>query len=1263
MKHFGFKYNWIIHFSIVFSLFVFNKHLISQQFSEVMFTSLEANSEFVEIFNNSENPIDLQGYKIKYHSSKADEIYAVDSNYILEPNQYAVIFEADYDFANGIYSNILPNKTLKFILDDNAFGSSGMSNSSDRAIYLMNKDDDTLEVYTYSANNQKGYSDERFSFKENLWKNSKILNGTPGKRNSIAPNEYDLEISDFYVSSNYVILGKSLQAKIEIKNLGIEIAENFLLEITINNTSIFSQNFLSLLANDSMNIEVSLADFQRGKNIIRANIVFTEDEFVDNNYAEIIVQGISINEEAGDIIINEFIPAPTSPEPEWIEIFNKSEKEINLRNYKIADASDTLTVITENLIMYPNQYFVLADDSSFFDVYSKSKNIHVTNLPTLNNSGDKIIILDSLFRTIDSLEYSKSWNGRNGKSFERIDPFGISNDISNWISTVLSTPGKINSVTQKEYDVRIDTVFTDCVNPIVETQCSFITVVENVGKQQMEFSVTLFDDADADSLRDNLIEETQNYILQPGEEKTIEFSSKIKVENDFQNYIVIINATDDDTTNNIFFYELKPSYEREAIVINEIMYLPTNYEPEWVEFYNNSEYDINLLEWEISDVLTNPISKKIEEEIIIEAGEYFVITKSNSIYEFHKEIKSKVIELAFANLNNAEDGIVFKDHNGRTIDSVRYNNDFEAEKGKSIERKNILHNSNNLNNWHSSIDLEGSTPGRINSITPKDYDLIALALNSEPQFPVEGEEIRLKAKIKNYGNKDVENFSVQFFLKQEDNYLLLEEIENLSCASDDSIFVTTSEMIKITDTLKSKVNITFNDDQDEGNNVIYKTIIPGFNMNAVLINEIMFKPNEGEPQWVEIINNTDSTINLNNWLIGDSKEKVIIINKDFFVDTKEFVIIASNKGVLEFDSELNIVFADLPSFNKTKDAIVIYDYRNAIIDSAYYSVASNFKKGVSLERIASTIETTNPENWSFCLSINGSTPGKANSVSELPEINFGEIIISEIMYNPSETNSEFIEFFNRSKNSIEIGGCKLKVNNNKYLSLINKSFLLKPNQYLVVSADSNILNNYEWLKDDENIIILNVSSLDLSNSSSKINLVNIKNNTIDLLHYFDSWHNSSMLETKNISLELLNVKLDRNNSRNWSSSVSAIGATPGRVNSINVESTVTKAKLNISPNPFSPDNDGFEDFTYINYNLTEKISQVRIRIFDSKGRFVRNLAENVFIGSSGSIVFDGLDQNNNPLKTGIYIILFQAINNNNAVVETIKDVVVIAREL
>lgn len=131
---------------------------------------------------------------------------------------------------------------------------------------------------------------------------------------------------------------------------------------------------------------------------------------------------------------------------------------------------------------------------------------------------------------------------------------------------------------------------------------------------------------------------------------------------------------------------------------------------------------------------------------------------------------------------------------------------------------------------------------------------------------------------------------------------------------------------------------------------------------------------------------------------------------------------------------------------------------------------------------------------------------------------------------------------------------------------------------------------------------------------------------------------------------------------NWSTSVDDLGATPGIENSIFTKSVSSASSLSFSPNPFSPDSDGYEDFTLISYNLTEQTAQIRIKIFDDRGRLVRTLVNNKASASSGSVIFDGYDDNNNPLRIGMYIVFLEALNSNNGTVEVLKDVVVVARK-
>lgn len=102
--------------------------------------------------------------------------------------------------------------------------------------------------------------------------------------------------------------------------------------------------------------------------------------------------------------------------------------------------------------------------------------------------------------------------------------------------------------------------------------------------------------------------------------------------------------------------------------------------------------------------------------------------------------------------------------------------------------------------------------------------------------------------------------------------------------------------------------------------------------------------------------------------------------------------------------------------------------------------------------------------------------------------------------------------------------------------------------------------------------------------------------------------------------------------------------------------------MSVSPNPFSPDNDGFEDFTTISFNLTNPVAQVRIKIFDSTGRLVRTLAQNSPSASNGALIYDGLDDSGRALRIGIYILLIEAVTSDGST-GTMKTPVVIARKL
>lgn len=1258
--------------------------------SEVMFYAQSGPNEFIELYNYSEtNSIDLNGYKIKYHTSNADIIADAGEGTTLPPKSFAIILEGDYPFGSGIYDPLIPAEALVLKISDNSFGASGMSNSENRQIWLLNTANDTLESYLYSANNSQGRSDEkRVMIKDssqNNWANSIFVNGTPGFKNSVTPVQFDLQLSSISFQPSNPIAGDDVTILAKIKNIGSTTADVYTIEIfndaDFDSTAdpgelIFSQQYSNLSVGDSITATTIMNALPAGSYQIIANVIYVPDENLLNNKLmksfNVFPPGTNYN----DVVINEIMYAPSSGEPEWVELFNRTNNPINLKKWKFADASSSVAIINSDKFIPANGFIVLTRDSSILNFYNVGSEIIKLSLPALNNTGDAVVIKDSIGTKIDSLYYYPDWGGNvNGKSLERVSADRFSLDPTNWgTSTNIfkATPGNINSITEKNFDIEAADFIFIPQYPIEGDTVSVSVKVKNRGLNDANFSLQLFEDTNLDSIPDALIEELQNLFLVSGDSSIFDFN--FLIENLQSQRAFLVNAvflSDQDTTNNKLYKSIEPGLPAKSIVINEIMYAPLGGEPEWIEIYNRTNLSINLNGWSINDVFTTPTEILIEDDIFIAPNSYLVLSRSSSIYNFHRFIPSEVYVLSLPSFNNDVDGVVIKDNRGLTIDSVLYFNQWGGTNGYSLERLSVNANSNLTSNWGSSFDIEQSTPGRINSLTPKQFDISVADMNFNPRFPVEGEDVFIAAFIKNNGSSSAANFSVEFYIDTDTNNVvdrLLSVEEGLNLSSGDSVsIVSSSPITNLTQKVLAAIRIVYSMDEDTLNNYFEKSVEPGFPASVLLINEVMYNTETNKPEWFELVNVSDEILNIKDWSVSDvltTPTKSYITNTDYFLQPDEYIVIAKDTS---FNSAhpgvtARVFFANFGSLGNTFDGIVVYDFRDGIIDSLFYRSSWGGGRGLSLERISLEEATNDSTNWTTSLNIKGSTPGAANSIGNVPDYSRNDLVINEIMFDPGEKNSEFIEFMNLSGDSVNVGGWKIEDENGNKFNLSNIPLMIPDNSYFILAADSLVETKYNF---DENILrtIVGVSSLGLVNTGELILLKDVKGNTIDSVLYSDKWHNDNFISTKNISLERINPNLGSNDANNWSSSVEQIGATPGKQNSIYTVNPNIASNISVSPNPFSPDDDGFEDFTIINYNLTQATSQVRIKIFDNKGRIVRSLSNNQASGSSGSIIFDGIGDDGQALRIGIYIIFLEAINEGSGVVETMKTVVVVARKL
>jgi flagellar hook assembly protein FlgD len=153
-----------------------------------------------------------------------------------------------------------------------------------------------------------------------------------------------------------------------------------------------------------------------------------------------------------------------------------------------------------------------------------------------------------------------------------------------------------------------------------------------------------------------------------------------------------------------------------------------------------------------------------------------------------------------------------------------------------------------------------------------------------------------------------------------------------------------------------------------------------------------------------------------------------------------------------------------------------------------------------------------------------------------------------------------------------------------------------------------------------------------------------------------------LVETQGVSLERISSENMSSDKNNWhSASYDVNYGTPAYKNSMSTDLIEINKdnEINIIPEIFSPDNDGFDDICNIYYDLDENGYTLNIKIFNSKGRLVNNLLNNSLVNNEGFVSWDGTDNNNHLLEPGIYIIQSEIFNLKGNV-KRIRKVVVIA---
>jgi hypothetical protein len=292
----------------------------------------------------------------------------------------------------------------------------------------------------------------------------------------------------------------------------------------------------------------------------------------------------------------------------------------------------------------------------------------------------------------------------------------------------------------------------------------------------------------------------------------------------------------------------------------------------------------------------------------------------------------------------------------------------------------------------------------------------------------------------------------------------------------------------------------------------------------------------------------------------------------------------------------------------------------------------------------------------------------------------GEVVITEIMFDPRVDRHDprpdqphYVELLNRGARllSLRLGYWTDEPGRDgdaDTLALGNALAAIAPGGYAVVvpSGGPPLAGAFpDFAGSEATLIALPRQTLRLPNAGDVIRLHARDGTVLDVVPYDPLWHHPSLAATKGISLERIDPGAASHDPTNWSSSTASGGGTPGRPNSLSLApgEPPPEPGLDISPSPFSPDGDGIDDVTAIRFTLSGPSSLVRAMIFDQRGRLVRKLTPAALAGRTGTLIWDGLDDQGRALRIGIYIVFLEATDAQNGTVERHRGVVVLARPL
>jgi len=712
--------------------------------------------------------------------------------------------------------------------------------------------------------------------------------------------------------------------------------------------------------------------------------------------------GIVESKGVGDLILNEVMFENPLNSLEYIEIYNKSDKLLDvsglvLTTRKTDGTLNTGSKVPQKTLMSPHTYLALCAKADSVRNYHKcptESNILTAtgSWYSLNNTGSTLVLANAAKDTIyDELTYNTKWHNSwvtnpKGISLERSGPDLPTQNQFSWHSCVSTptnngTPGFANSV------------YVDTEAP------TWISLnLEQPNKLKLVFSEGIDVSKAVFSVDNNL--GNPSTITVSDDKKSIDLTFASSFEKGKLYKLQLSGLTDlagnalAGTARTIGIVEQKAVGD---LILNEVMFENPLNSLEYVELYNKSDKLLDVSNLVVTTRKTDGtlnIGSKVPQKTFMLPHTYLALcANADSVRNYHHctaEANILTATGSWSALNNESSTLVLASAAKDTIyDELNYNVKWHnswvtSPKGISLERSGFDLPTQNQFSWHSCVSTttNSGTPGFANSLY---FDTEA------PTWTSLNLEQPNKLKLVFSEGMDVSKaaFNVDQGINAQSSITVSDDKKTV-----DLTFASNFEKGKLYKLQLSGLT-------DLAGNALAETtrtigIVEQKAVGDLILNEVMFENPLNSLEYVELYNKSDKLLDISNMVVTTRKTDGTLNTgskvppRTLLLPHAYLALCANADSVRNYHkSPVEAYILSTSSWSSLNNESSTLVLASAAKDTIYDELSYNVKwhnafvkhpKGVALERINPSLPTQSAASWHSAASeVNYGTPGYQNS--------------------------------------------------------------------------------------------------------------------------------------------------------------------------------------------------------------------------------------------------------------------------------------------